>query len=46
MFAIIVAGVASPVWADDGSCFRAAVGSIAILGAALLVGGMVGSVAR
>ena len=26
MFAIIVAGVAGPVWADDGSCFRAAVG--------------------
>ena len=37
MFAIIVAGVAGPVWADDVSWFRAAVGiPIAIVGAALL----------
>ncbi|MGH2578337.1 MAG: methyltransferase family protein [Actinomycetota bacterium] len=43
MFAIIVAGVAGPAWADDVSWFRAAVGfPIAIVGAALLVGGMVG----
>jgi protein-S-isoprenylcysteine O-methyltransferase Ste14 len=43
MFAIIGAGVAGPVWADDISWFRAAVGiPIAIVGAAMLAGGMVG----
>jgi protein-S-isoprenylcysteine O-methyltransferase Ste14 len=43
MFAIIVAGVAGPVWADDVSWLRTAVGvPIAIVGAGFLVGGMVG----
>ena len=43
MFAVIVAGVAGPAWLDDASWLRRGVGIlVAIAGAILLVGGMVG----
>ncbi|HET8526099.1 MAG TPA: isoprenylcysteine carboxylmethyltransferase family protein [Actinomycetota bacterium] len=43
MFAIVVAGVAGPAWADDVGWLRAALGiPIAIVGAILFIGGMVG----
>lgn len=43
MFAVIVAGVAGPAWPDDASWFRRGAGIlVAIAGAILLVGGMVG----
>src|SRR5215207_115617 len=43
MFAIIVAGVAGPAWPHDASWFRRGAGIlVAIVGAILLSGGMVG----